>query len=96
MDKQRKKPGLAYSTTVVILALPILYIASFGPAYWLQSRMPTRQFTFYHRPLWDMVTRGNGVIAHSLLWYANVGTRHHRIWLRHPQGDLYLEQHGLK
>src|SRR5262245_4136495 len=37
MDKQRK-PGWAFWTTVVVL-LPVLYVASFGPACWVVTRM---------------------------------------------------------
>jgi hypothetical protein len=31
----RKKPGWAFWAVVVLVALPVLYVASFGPACWL-------------------------------------------------------------
>jgi hypothetical protein len=34
----RKKPGVAFWATAVVVCLPVLYILSIGPAYWLSTR----------------------------------------------------------
>jgi hypothetical protein len=35
----RKKPGWAFWAAVVLVALPVLYVLSFGPACWISSRL---------------------------------------------------------
>src|SRR5262245_14028997 len=34
MTSDRKKPGVAFWVTVVVVALPLVYVLSFGPACW--------------------------------------------------------------
>ena len=34
----RKKPGMVFWATVVVVCLPLLYVASFGPACWAVGR----------------------------------------------------------
>lgn len=35
MNSDRRKPGVAFWATVAVVGLPLLYVASFGPACWL-------------------------------------------------------------
>jgi hypothetical protein len=34
MSESRRKPGVAFWATVVVVGLPLLYVLSFGPACW--------------------------------------------------------------
>jgi len=36
--KDRKKPGVAFWATVGLVAIPVLYVLSAGPACWLATR----------------------------------------------------------
>ncbi len=38
MIPDRKKPGVAFWATVVVVSLPLLYTASLGPLVWLITR----------------------------------------------------------
>jgi hypothetical protein len=40
----RKKPGVAFWATVVVVGLPLLYVLSFGPVCWITSRMGGHDF----------------------------------------------------
>ncbi|HTI49730.1 MAG TPA: hypothetical protein VL475_02220 [Planctomycetaceae bacterium] len=56
METGRKKPGWMFWLTVTLIALPVLYVASFGPACWLLARSQddlTVRLVFMHtfRPL---------------------------------------------
>jgi hypothetical protein len=52
MTPSRKKPGVAFWATVVVVVL-VLYVASFGPACWLSSRTGTgvRALPIIYRPI---------------------------------------------
>ena len=41
MSEARKRPGVAFWASVALVALPILYVTSFGPACWLSARSPS-------------------------------------------------------
>jgi hypothetical protein len=36
----RKKPGVAFWETVVVVSIPLLYVLSFGPACWMGEVPP--------------------------------------------------------
>jgi hypothetical protein len=38
MSEERKKPGIAFRTAVVVVMLVVAYPLSFGPACWIASR----------------------------------------------------------
>src|SRR5436190_1847296 len=48
MSEDRKKPGWAFWTTVA-LCVPVLYVASFGPACWWWQN--SKQISRLYRPL---------------------------------------------
>ncbi len=65
----RKKPGLAFWATVVVV-VPILYVASFGPACWIISRLDaeTAWIPTVYRPItiiWDSGPSQMGTILES-------------------------------
>jgi hypothetical protein len=71
----RKKPGVAFWATVVVVAALILYPLSFGPACWIASREYAAQdltLTIY-QPLVLMWLNSPDVLRHAIDWYANVG-----------------------
>jgi hypothetical protein len=41
----RKKPGVAFWTTVKVVAVLVAYPLSFGPACWFNSGWPTSDFS---------------------------------------------------
>ena len=79
MTSDRKKPTAGFWITVALVAALVGYPLSFGPACWAESQVVTVSFTYCHRPLLR-IANGPGIIADSLLWYANAGTR--GIWCR--------------
>jgi hypothetical protein len=40
MTSDHKKPGARYSITVAVVAVLVGYPLSFGPAWWIDSRLP--------------------------------------------------------
>jgi len=38
MSESKKKPGVAFWATVVVVVVPLFYVLSFGPACWLAYR----------------------------------------------------------
>ncbi len=67
----RKKPGVAFWVTVVVVEL-VLYVASFGPACWLSDRhlLPYGAADAIYRPLVSLSIDVD--CDEALLWY---GTR---------------------
>jgi hypothetical protein len=43
MSDDRKKPGMAFWATVVVVAVLVAYPLSEGPAFWIMERLPKRQ-----------------------------------------------------
>lgn len=78
MDESRKKPGWAFWTTVVLIGVPALYVATFGPACWIEDRTkwPSRQalskiYAPVLKPLFSK--RIPRPVTHAAEWYADVG-----------------------
>lgn len=77
----RKKRGLAFWATVA-LVMPMLYIASFGPACWITSRMNfgVRAVELIYWPLtWAMLQ--NRAIGVGLASYAQWGAADGWAWI---------------
>ncbi len=55
MSKERKVPGWAAWAVVLVVGLPFLYVASFGPVCWLIAKdaLPLRPAVNAYRPLID-------------------------------------------
>jgi hypothetical protein len=78
MSEDRKQPLWPWIVALLI-GLPVLYVASFGPACWIGSRDATQPWasliviSVYEWPLPDLATLApcdSGVRA--LLWYAGL------------------------
>ena len=52
---------------VIVLAIPLTYLLSIGPAYWLYSRdwMTIHTYREYSLPAWQAVRRLDNQIAHD-------------------------------
>ncbi len=69
----RKKPGWAFWATVLTLFVPVLYVLSFGPAWWMASRgkLPAKGVAYAaFRPLIWATVRSQG----PLRWWADLGS----------------------
>lgn len=85
MDKpptKRRGPLLWLAGTkrrgrVAIVAVSLLYIASFGPACWITSRVainPRWLFTAYAPFIWVLNGNGPDVLYDLTVWYSLAGT----------------------
>jgi hypothetical protein len=73
MSESPKKPGWAFWATVV-LSLPVLYVASFGPACWLSNAgiIPSTAITStYPAPL-RVAMKGPQPYRRWFRWYVNL------------------------
>jgi hypothetical protein len=66
-------------TLVATIALPVLYVASFGPTCWLYSRVPFDEDDwvtpdFIYAPVLRVWFYHDGIIPDAIDWYANVGS----------------------
>ena len=72
MSADRNKPGRLFWSTAALIALPVLYVLTFGPAGWLAERnwnyVPI--ITRIYRPLMQVAYRGPDWIKHPLRWWA--------------------------
>lgn len=73
MDERRKKPLLPWIVATVV-ALPVLYLASFGPACWLVCHgwFPREPAAWAYWPIWlAILDEGKLVSAVSdyIWWY---------------------------
>jgi hypothetical protein len=72
MSPDRKKPGVAFWATVVVVGLPLLYVLSFGPACWLarQRFLPPSVAAQIYRPiLWASADKLPGWANRAVWWY---------------------------
>src|SRR5215471_11208257 len=93
MSTSRKKPGWAFWTTVAVVGLPLLYVASFGPTCWISSRTgfgAEAAGVFYWPLTWKMRSETlqylkgdiphSGRICNALEWYAELGAAEDWCW----------------
>jgi hypothetical protein len=85
----RKKPGVVFWATVVLVVV-VLYFASFGPACWITSHtnVGARAVPSIYRPLtrtFSMRPEGSRV-GNALLWYARFAAK--KGWMWFPDFDL--------
>jgi hypothetical protein len=86
MAFDRKRPGVAFWATVLVVVALLLYVASFGPACWITSRLGiarARGMSIAYRPLtWGLADYviSDGVIIPKdtplgilIRWYARLG-----------------------
>jgi hypothetical protein len=71
----RKKPGVAFWATVVVVVALVGYPLSFGPACWIATRYDSlRGFvnSIYHPAAWAYFKTPE-IVGRAIIWYANVG-----------------------
>ena len=76
MTPSRKKPGVAFWPTVVVVVALVAYPLSFGPACWIASRTGTDRSPFYttiYAPLGRMMYRQVPVAADVLAILSSIG-----------------------
>ncbi len=75
MSDDRKKPLWPWIVTLLI-GLPVLYVALFGPACWLATswaplRGPVN--SIYSPAAWAYFKTPKNAVGKAIIWYANVG-----------------------
>ncbi len=84
MTLDRKKPGVAFRATVLLVAVLVVvvlvaYPLSFGPACWIAYRLENKNVSgaverFYYPIFWLWaVSDGNSPARHAIGWYMNLG-----------------------
>ena len=68
----RKKPGVAFWTTVLVAVCLAGYPLSFGPACWVSSRSENWKISTFYWPIQTYVPYCPGGAA-ALAWYAKLG-----------------------
>src|SRR5579872_938716 len=69
----------ARRTLAVVVALPVLYVAGFGPAVWIKFRFfPKRHsvdsaIEYVYRPILSRMEFPHNLIADAFDWYAEIG-----------------------
>ena len=78
-------------TLVAIVGLPVLYVASFGPACWIVSRnnLNGNWLFIAYRPLVWIMENGPESAFTSLVWYSLVGTAEHWGWEFDDEGHFF-------
>jgi hypothetical protein len=81
----RKKPGVAFWATVVVVVALVAYPLSFGPACWITSRLNRGAdlVPVVYRPItWAMVAQPqtDATIDRVIMWYAGVGAAKNWEW----------------
>ena len=73
----RKKPGVAFWATVVMV-LPVLYVLSFGPAVWIASHKEDQQslsLNSCYLPVAWVLWHAPRPISNALQSYARIGMK---------------------
>src|SRR5262245_27716278 len=77
MSEERKKIGIWPWIVALLIGLPVLYVANYGPYCWLLSRNLDseilRPIGRFYRPLARITITGPYWIGDSLFWYSNLG-----------------------
>ena len=70
----RKKPGVAFWASVVMVAVLAGYPLSFGPACWISSRSGTgvSVVNSAYQPMLGLAFDGPDVIQRGTLWYGQL------------------------
>jgi hypothetical protein len=76
MDERKKHGWPFWFAAAMVVAAPLLYVASVGPAYWISSRLggdSIQVICFVYRPLFIVSNRLLGDGDEPLYRYAEVG-----------------------
>ena len=73
----------------LLIGLPMMYVGSFGPAYWIEARGGYgKMATTIYQPLYQAGWHVRPV-ANALIWYANVGSPEGGEWEFDRRGELW-------
>ncbi len=78
MAPDRKKPGVAFWTTVVVVGLLVGYPLSFGPACWVSSYLDDSGdiVSLIYRPIvWFWAYGAGDSLGKIIGWYVGLGTK---------------------
>jgi hypothetical protein len=75
MTSDRKKPGVAFWATVVVVVVLVAYPLSFGPACWISSRVKADEkfVNGFYQPVLRMTSGRQGWLQRVALWYSALG-----------------------
>jgi hypothetical protein len=73
MNSNRRKPGVAFCATVVLVVVLVGYPLSYGPFFWLFRRgwLPNSTIGFYAPMTW-LHKFGPGPIGEAVRWWATL------------------------
>lgn len=85
----RKKPGIGFWATVVVVTLLVLYPLSFGPACWFTSRFDygRKQMPFVYRPVTWVMEKGSSRVQDAVYSYYSLFAKSGWHWVRHEFKD---------
>jgi hypothetical protein len=95
MTSDRERPGVAFWTTVMVVAVLVAYPLSFGPWCWIVSRR-TKETRFVPVPtFFEPLTRcfRAGRLGDALEWYTKLGAADGSFW--HADGGLDPEDSSI-
>jgi hypothetical protein len=92
MNDDRWKPVWPWISALLI-GLPLLYVASFGPACWITSRTGTgmQVVSPFYRPVIRAMFRGPGPLREPLFQYSLFGASEGACWILPPHVNLSTE-----
>ena len=84
MSEERKKPLWPWIVALLI-GLPVLYVASFGPACWISSRakLTGKWVITPYRPIIWLWVIGPEAVGDSVVWYSSIGATDDWGWTEH-------------
>ena len=79
MTIDRKKPGVAFWATVLVVVVLVAYPLTFGPACWLTHRGYVNSTTSgrLYRPILGLCVQKQTRLSAALRWYALLDTSAH-------------------
>jgi hypothetical protein len=93
MSEPQKKPVWPWFVALLI-GLPVLYIASFGPACWICDRVDAytlwRKIETIYRPILSAWNDGAEPIGKVVSWYANLGVKKKGIGIHATDDRIFL------
>ncbi|MGE5191994.1 MAG: hypothetical protein ACM3U2_05785 [Deltaproteobacteria bacterium] len=91
----RKKPGMAFWATVVVVCLPLLYVLSFGPACWITSwtNIGARIIPIVYRPITRCLS-SSAPVDGAIRWFSNLGAARGWGWSVNGGGSDLLAPDG--